>query len=492
MSILPHENFERNLTTNFDINIEQLNQFKNLLRSTGAIIAGGSVLSSFHHGSNLKSFKQYKCNNMYGDTDYDTYVHFNKAKNLVEGIFELFPEAGFVNQCSYTLPPYDDSFFRKNDIIGRFMIHIEPTLYIDILVVKNEKSLVDVVKSFDLSFCKTWYDGINIFAINPNDVLNKEGTLSPDYVKPYLEGNVFTLGRIDKYRDKGYKILINLDSPSVLLQNRKTYERKNAYSAEDWVLCKVFKHIVFGSGTRSGLLPYDDFFDLDPFYRFVQLNPNSIIDLIESLVYNDFSEEEVKKIFVGTFYADYDFYHEPYSEYINLVLNKYFDISDIQLEFEKIRTDEARRTAEARRADEARRAEEARRTDDARQREEEIRKSLCREYITFLNLKGIKDGPTMARWQRGKDRDSEDFKKVIKAYKYVHQNNRCSDFKRDGSDESKRNDSGSKIKKSLRKKSIKKSKKSKRRKSKSRKKSGGRRKSKSRKKSGGRRKKSKK
>jgi hypothetical protein len=98
----------------------------------------------------------------------------------------------------------------------------------------------------------------------------------------------------------------------------------------------------------------------------------------------------------------------------------------------------------------------------------------------------------MARWQRGKDRDSEDFKKVIKAYKYVHQNNRCSDFKRDGSDESKRNDSGSKIKKSLRKKSIKKSKKSKRRKSKSRKKSGGRRKSKSRKKSGGRRKKSKK
>jgi len=46
------------------------------------------------------------------------------------------------------------------------MINFRPRLYIDILVVKNEKSLVDVVKSFDLSFCKTWYDGINIFAIN--------------------------------------------------------------------------------------------------------------------------------------------------------------------------------------------------------------------------------------------------------------------------------------------------------------------------------------
>lgn len=336
MSVLPHENFERKLTTDFRINTQELNQFKNLLRSTGAVIAGGSVLSSFHNGSNLKSFKRYKCTYL-DTTDYDTYVHFNKAKNLVEGIFELFPNASFDNRCSYTLPPYDDSFFRKNDIIGRFLISISFTLYIDILVVKNEKSLVDVVKSFDLSFCKTWYDGINIFAINPNDVLNKEGTLSPDYLKPYLEGNTFTLGRIDKYRDKGYKILINLDSPSVLLQNRKTYERKNAYSAEDWVLCKVFKRIVFGSDndTRSGLLPYDDFFDLDPFYRFVQLNPNSIIDLIESLAYNDFSEEEVKQIFVGTFYADYDIYHEPYSEYINSVLNKYFDISDIQLEFEK-------------------------------------------------------------------------------------------------------------------------------------------------------------
>jgi len=349
MSILPHENFERDLTTNFRINIEQLNQFKNLLRSTGAIIAGGSVLSSFHHGSNLKNFKQYECNNIYSH-DYDTYVHFDKAKNLVEGIFQLFPEAEFVNECSYTLPPYDESFFRKNDIIGRFMIQKGPSsgTYIDILVVKNEKSLVDVVKSFDLSFCKIWYDGKNIFAINPNDVLNKEGTLDPDYIKPYLEGNVFTLGRIDKYRDRGYKILINLNSPSILLQNRETHERKKAYSAEDWVLCKVFKYIVFKGTSQfnfnrrsrfDNMPPYDYFFDLPPFYRFVQLNPNSIIDLIESLAYNDFSEEEVKQIFVTTFYKDYDYYYEPYSGYINSVLNKYFDISNIGVEFEKIDLD---------------------------------------------------------------------------------------------------------------------------------------------------------
>jgi len=61
MSVLPNENFERNLTTAFRINTERLNQFKNLLRSTGAVIAGGSVLSSFHRGSNLRSFKPYKC-----------------------------------------------------------------------------------------------------------------------------------------------------------------------------------------------------------------------------------------------------------------------------------------------------------------------------------------------------------------------------------------------------------------------------------------------
>lgn len=440
MSILPHENFERNLTIDFDINIEQLNQFKNLLRSTGAIIAGGSVLSSFHPGSDLKNFKQYKCKRMFRITDYDTYVHFNKAKNLVEGIFELFPNATFVNRCSYTLPPYDDSFFRKNDIIGRFMIRIEPTLYIDILVVKNEKSLVDVVKSFDLSFCKTWYDGINIFAINPNDVLNKEGTLSPDYVKPYLEGNVFTLGRIDKYRDKGYKILINLESPSVLLQNRKTYERKNAYSAEDWVLCKVFKHIVFGIDN----LPYDYFFDLDPFYRFVQLNPNSIIDLIESLAYNDFSEEEVKQIFVTTFYKDYDFYHEPYSGYINSVLNKYFDISNIGVEFEKINLDMS---------------------------EEVIENIKQKNYTRRIYIKSQDiENPSFFG----------EFSRNVQEPKYIIEDVLNIAYGGGGAEESKSNrgDAGGRRIKSR----------SKRRKSKCRKKSGGRRKSNRRKKSGGKRK----
>ena len=31
----------------------------------------------------------------------------------------------------------------------------------------------------------------------------------------------------------------------------------------------------------------------------------------------------------------------------------------------------------------------------------------------------------MVTWQRGKDRNSDEFKKVVKAYKYVHQDNKC-------------------------------------------------------------------
>jgi hypothetical protein len=38
----------------------------------------------------------------------------------------------------------------------------------------------------------------------------------------------------------------------------------------------------------------------------------------------------------------------------------------------------------------------------------------------------------MAKWVKGKDRDSNEYKHVIKAYKYVHQDNNCSDFKKDG------------------------------------------------------------
>lgn len=36
----------------------------------------------------------------------------------------------------------------------------------------------------------------------------------------------------------------------------------------------------------------------------------------------------------------------------------------------------------------------------------------------------------MVKWQRGKDKNNDEFKKVVKAYKYVHQDNKCLPLKK--------------------------------------------------------------
>jgi hypothetical protein len=60
----------------------------------------------------------------------------------------------------------------------------------------------------------------------------------------------------------------------------------------------------------------------------------------------------------------------------------------------------------------------------------------------------------MAKWVKGKDKDSNEYKQVMKAYKYVHQDNKCPEFKKDGNKSRKRKSKSRKKKsKSLKKKS---------------------------------------
>ena len=50
------------------------------------------------------------------------------------------------------------------------------------------------------------------------------------------------------------------------------------------------------------------------------------------------------------------------------------------------------------------------------------------EHITLLKNNGVIDGPTMARFVKGKDRQSDLFKNVIRSYRFVFQDNNCKDF----------------------------------------------------------------
>jgi hypothetical protein len=99
--------------------------------------------------------------------------------------------------------------------------------------------------------------------------------------------------------------------------------------------------------------------------------------------------------------------------------------------------------------------EEPKREEPKRENEEAERKEICKKYITFLKSKGIKDGPTMVRWQRRKDRSSDEFKKVVKAYKYVHQDNKCPDLKDGNKSRKKKSKSRKKKSKSRKRKNSK-------------------------------------
>ena len=87
-----------------------------------------------------------------------------------------------------------------------------------------------------------------------------------------------------------------------------------------------------------------------------------------------------------------------------------------------------RRNEEIIRREETRRSEEEtrRRNEETRRREEE-RIRLCKQYKQSLKDNRIKDGPTMAVWVKGKDKNSEIYKKIMKAYKFVFQDNKCAD-----------------------------------------------------------------
>ena len=65
---------------------------------------------------------------------------------------------------------------------------------------------------------------------------------------------------------------------------------------------------------------------------------------------------------------------------------------------------------------------------------DETREELCEKYISILKSQEpqIINGASMGIWVKGKDRDSDVYKQVMKAYKYVHQDNKCSDFEKDG------------------------------------------------------------
>jgi hypothetical protein len=169
------------------------------LKKAGAVIAGGSILSAF-------------CN--FEIKDLDIYVNKKKMISLVNTLLNL----GYRVSNSCLAPVYDQSFFKKNNIISRFVFttdtHIVKTGYlipIDVMVIQDNINVVDVVKNFDLSFCEAWFDGENVYAVDPDGITNKRGILKPDYNEALFKYfNRFILKRIKKYVKRGFNITYSI------------------------------------------------------------------------------------------------------------------------------------------------------------------------------------------------------------------------------------------------------------------------------------------
>ena len=153
---------------------ENVERFRNLLKETEALVAGGFVLHSCIDGS-------------IRNRDIDIYV---PVKNTPKFIHEMFqkenPIIAVDHTTAYGASLYCHSFLRKNGIrkVYSFSRGYHPhRRAIDVMSVRTKRSPLAVVNNFDLTFCQVWYDGESVFASHPDDIKTKSGKLQKEYCK---------------------------------------------------------------------------------------------------------------------------------------------------------------------------------------------------------------------------------------------------------------------------------------------------------------------
>jgi hypothetical protein len=77
----------------------------------------------------------------------------------------------------------------------------------DIVQAATKSSPVQIIRSFDLTFCQNWYDGDELWSMDREAVYKRSpGTLEDSYVPIYLSGNPVTRKRILKYMQRGFRV----------------------------------------------------------------------------------------------------------------------------------------------------------------------------------------------------------------------------------------------------------------------------------------------
>ena len=200
---------------------ENADRFCALLKSTGSLMAGGSVLSCILN-ENMDSIR-----------DIDVYVPIKNSKEFLNELFYSetritpdIPESAHAQDkyffTEYNSSLYCSSFLKRNGIkrVMNLVTYLTPRPRyvpnqpahgdaIDIMLVRNKRTPLKVVSNFDLTFCECWFDGTDVWANFPEHIKNKDGKVQSDYIDMVIKKNDFTMGRINKYIQRGFKISLD-------------------------------------------------------------------------------------------------------------------------------------------------------------------------------------------------------------------------------------------------------------------------------------------
>jgi hypothetical protein len=211
-------------------------KFIQVLKNTGSIIAGGSILSIINNYPDESDILE-------NIKDFDIYTHREGAKEIVNFLYKYNLVENENRLLTNIAPAYDESFLRANNIKIRIYFKLlrgGGDASLDIMIVDDGVSLPGVVSNFDLTFCQVYFDGENIKAFHPSHILEKSGFLEEQYVRSLLNANKFTIKRIKKYNNRGFKIRYNTGD-ELCGKVIDIVKKKTPVSMEEWLVKKIYK-----------------------------------------------------------------------------------------------------------------------------------------------------------------------------------------------------------------------------------------------------------
>ena len=286
------------------VSVDVFNVLNDALITENAYLSGGSVLSCYSN-----NFETY---------DLDIYINQKNFNNFIIKLNTI--DCFGINNDVIMAPPYDGSFFKKNNILfritGYFIIETK-IRNIDIMVVSDEINIPEtVLRNFDLTICEIWYNGRTIDGSDLEGIKNKVGRLRKEYNDSLFKHlNSFIINRIRKYRKRGFKIIYEIPEEKKfhILANKKILT-----NYKEWVIKKFIKF-------------FNDYRNIDVFDRYLLKSSNN-----KSLLYPYNSLIRGKNRYIKYFIFINSIKEiDNYEDFCEL-LNKYFLIKKPKNLFNKV------------------------------------------------------------------------------------------------------------------------------------------------------------